>query len=92
MPILSFNPHAHEGRDFINVPDAGLFGDVSIRTPMKGAITLTPLQTFSNSSFNPHAHEGRDNSPCDRGDRAFTVSIRTPMKGAIYNLLSLQLV
>ena len=55
----SFNPHTHEGCDFM-LGKMPIGKAVSIHTPTKG-VTLSVENPFlAWLSFNPHTHEGCD--------------------------------
>ncbi len=76
-----FNPRPREGGDN-GIRCRFLYGDVSIRAPVKGAIIPQQLLFMLLYSFNPRPREGGDAENL-LGRHLQAVSIRAPVKGAI---------
>ena len=56
---FSFNPHTHEGCDFVRSKNFKPYG-VSIHTPTKGVTLCSSCLWGCSTCFNPHTHEGCD--------------------------------
>ena len=57
--ICNFNPHSHEGSDFLRVPRQNYFHDFNPHSH-EGSDYLMTGKEDEQKDFNPHSHEGSD--------------------------------
>ena len=56
-----FNPHSHEGSDYVSLFEIPETKVISIHTPTKGVTVQKTREGDPLTDFNPHSHEGSDN-------------------------------
>ena len=80
FPVWYFNPHSHEGSDFVLPPVAFMFHVFQSTLPRREWQKRHNNDRLCSIYFNPHSHEGSDVKP-KKLSLGKIISIHTPTKG-----------